>query len=47
MIMKYDTLEWWSKRGELPVILTNFVVFEHSHLQTCEILSANFKTFDN
>ena len=36
-----------AKRRELPVISTNFVGFEHSYLQNCEILGANFKTFGN
>ena len=31
----------------MPAISTNFAGFEHSYLQTYEILSANFKTFDN
>ena len=30
-----------------PAILTNFVGFEHSYPHTFEILSANFKTFNN
>ena len=28
----------------MPAISTNFVGFEHSYLQTCEILSVNLKT---
>ena len=27
--------------------MTKFVGFEHPYLQTCDILSANFKTFDS
>ena len=34
-------------KASVKTILTNFVGFEQSYLETCEILSANFKTFDN